>query len=197
MPHSSEEIRSFIAIELPEEAKEGLARLRGKLERDEHKFVKWVEPESIHLTLKFLGNIFPSQVAKVTEGMKSAAQGLAPFHVEISSTGAFPNLKQPSVFWVGITGETDRLLELQRNIDSALVPLGFTKEDRPFVPHLTLARIRQGTSPAERRTFGELVSASSFEDKYYIEVTSINLLKSQLTPAGAIYSRLTTVRLGY
>jgi len=197
VPHSPEEIRSFIAIELPEEAKEGLAGLRSKLERDEHKFIKWVEPGSIHLTLKFLGNILSSQVAEVVEAMEGATQGIAPFHLEISGMGAFPNLKQPRVFWVGISGELDKLSKLQRNIDSALVPLGFAKEDRSFMPHLTLARIRQGASPGERRTFGELVGASRFEEKYYIEVDSINLMKSQLTPAGAIYSRLSLLGLGH
>ena len=196
MPHSPEEIRSFIAIELPEEAKEGLAGLRNKLEKDEHKFIKWVEPGSIHLTLKFLGNILSRQVTEVVVAMEGAAQGSPPFHLEISGMGAFPNLKQPRVFWVGISGELDKLSKLQQNIDSALVPLGFTKEDRPFVPHLTLARIRQGASPGERRTFGELVGASSFEDKYCVAVDAINLMRSQLTPAGAIYSRLSLLGLG-
>ena len=197
VPHSPEEIRSFIAVELPEEAKKGLAGLRSRLERDEHKFVKWVEPGSIHLTLKFLGNILSRQVAEVVEVMEGAVQGSSPFHLEISGMGAFPNLKQPRVFWVGISGEMDKLSELQQTIDSALVPLGFTKEDRPFVPHLTLARIRQGASPGERRTFGELVGASHFEEKYHIEVDSINLMKSQLTPTGAIYSRLSLFGLGH
>ena len=195
MPHNPEEIRSFIAIELPEEAKRGLAKLRSDLERTEHSFVKWVEPGAIHLTLKFLGNIPFKQVAEVTKAMKEAAQGISPFQLEISGLGAFPNLKQPRVLWVGIGGEVNELSRLQQNIDSALAHLGFTREERSFTPHLTLARIRQGASPGERKSFGELVVSTRFENKYRIAVTAINLMRSQLTPAGAIYTCLALVEL--
>ena len=196
MPHNSAEIRSFIAIELPEEVREGLARLRSKLERDEHRFVKWVDPGGIHLTLKFLGNIPFKQVTEITKAIEEAAQGISPFHLEISGIGAFPNLKQVRVLWVGISGEVDKLSMLQQNMDSALAALGFAKEERSFVPHLTLARIRQGASPSERRSFGDLVGSTIFEDKYHIKVDAISLMKSQLTPAGAIYTRLSVVGLG-
>ena len=195
MPHNPEGIRSFIAIELPEEARSGLGKLRNELERVEHAFVKWVNPEGIHLTLKFLGSIPSKQVAEVGEAMEGATREISPFHLEISGLGAFPNLKQPRVLWVGISGELDKLLGLQRNIDSALSPLGFTKEKRPFVPHLTLARIRERASPGERRIFGELVVSTIFEDKYHIAVDAISLMRSQLTPAGAIYTRLSVVRV--
>jgi len=195
--HNPEQIRSFIAIELPEEAKKGLARLRKGLERDEHKFVKWVDPGGIHLTLKFLGNIPSKRVAEITEAIEEAAQGVSPFHLEISGTGVFPNLRQVRVFWVGIGGELDKLSRLQQNIDSALAALGFAKEERPFVPHLTLARIREGASSSERRSFGELVGSIIFEDKYPVEVEAIRLMRSQLMPAGAIYTCLSLVGLGH
>jgi len=195
--NNPEQIRSFIAIELPEEASEGLARLKKELERDEHKFVKWVDPRGIHLTLKFLGNIPSKRVAEITEAIAEAAQGISPFHLEISGLGAFPSLRQARVFWVGIGGEMDKLSRLQQNIDSALAALGFAKEERSFVPHLTLARIRQEASALERRRFGELVGSTSFEDKYHVKVEAINLVRSQLTPAGAIYTCLSAVGLGH
>ncbi len=197
MSQGPEEIRSFIAIELPEEAKEGLARLRKELERDEHRFVKWVDPGGIHLTLKFLGNIPSKRVTEITEAIEEAAQGISPFHLEISGLGAFPSLRQARVLWVGIGGEVDKLSRVQQNIDSALAALGFSKEERSFVPHLTLARIRQGASPPERRSFGELAGSTIFEDKYHIKVEAINLMRSQLTPAGAIYTCLSAVGLGH
>jgi 2'-5' RNA ligase len=195
--HNPEQIRSFIAIELPEEAKQGLAKLRKELERDEHRFVKWVDAGGIHLTLKFLGNIPSKRVTETTEAMRKAVQGISPFHLEISGLGVFPSLRQARVFWVGIGGEVDKLSRLQQNIDSALAALGFAKEERSFVPHLTLARIRQGASPLERRNFGELVGSTSFEDKYHVEVEAISLMRSQLTPAGAIYTCLSAVGLGH
>jgi 2'-5' RNA ligase len=117
--------------------------------------------------------------------------------LEISGLGAFPSLRQARVFWVGIGGEVDKLSKLQQNIDSALAVLGFAKEERPFVPHLTLARLRPGASPLERRSFGELVDPTIFEDKYHIEVEAVSLMRSQLTPAGAVYTRLSAVELDH
>jgi len=190
---NSEEIRSFIAIELPEEVRIGLARIRNEL--GEHSFVKWVDPGGIHLTLKFLGNILFKQATKITQAMEEASRGSSPFRLEISGLGAFPNLKQPRVLWVGIGGEIDKLSRLQQNIDSALAPLGFTKEEHPFVPHLTLARIRQGVSPSQRRNFGELTTSINFELRHPINVESVNLMKSQLTPQGAIYTHLSVIKL--
>jgi 2'-5' RNA ligase len=195
LSHNPEQIRSFIAIELPEEVKRGLAKLRRELEREEHSFVKWAEPEGIHLTLKFLGNIPFKQVAEIAETMKKAAQGIFPFYLEISGLGGFPNLKQPRVLWVGIRGELNTLLRLQQNIDSALASFGFAKEERPFVPHLTLARIRQGTSLADKKSFGELAMSTNFKTRYPLDVESISLMRSQLTPGGAIYTRLSMVSL--
>jgi len=195
--NNPEQMRSFIAIELPEEAKKGLARLRRELERDEHKFVKWMNPNGVHLTLKFLGNIPSKRVTEITEAIKEAAQGISPFHLEISGLGAFPSLREARVFWVGIGGQVDKLLKLQQNIDSALAVLGFAREERSFVPHLTLARLRPGASPLERRNFGELVGSAAFEDKYHIEVEAVSLMRSQLTPAGAIYTRLSAVGLNH
>ena len=190
-----EQIRSFIAIELPEEAKKGLASLRRELERDEHRFVKWVDPKGIHLTLKFLGNIPSKRVTEITEAMKKAAQGFPPFVLEISGLGAFPSLKQARVVWVGVGGELDKLSTLQQNIDSALATLGFAREERPFVPHLTVARVRDGASPSDRGRFGELVSSATFDGKYDVEVSALKLMRSQLRPAGAVYTCLSVVGL--
>ncbi len=195
MSHDPEQIRSFVAIELPEGVRKGLARLRDELERDEHRFVKWVGPGGMHLTLKFLGNIPSKRVTEVTGAMEEATRGIYPFRLEISGLGAFPGLKQVRVFWVGIGGDVDKLSKLQQTIDAALAGLGFAREERPFVPHLTLARIRQGASPSERRSFGDLVDSTIFEEKYPVEVEAVNLMKSQLTPVGAVYTRLSVVRL--
>jgi 2'-5' RNA ligase len=152
---SSEKIRSFIAIELPEEARSGLHRLQDELTLPQYPFVKCVAPQGIHLTLKFLGSIFPQNVADIIRVMEQASQGVSPFQLQITDVGAFPNTRQPRVIWVGIKGDVDKLIAWQQSIDSGLVPLGFAKEARPFTPHLTLARLRDNCSPGDRRTSRE------------------------------------------
>lgn len=193
--HNSEKIRSFIAIELPQNVKAELAQLESELERPGHRFVKWVNPRAIHLTLKFLGNIPTKQIPEISNAIEQASKGIPPFHLQIASLGAFPNINQPRVLWVGIKGETDTLQGLQQKIDSALVSLGFAEEKQSFTPHLTMARVREGTSLIDRKNFGELVMSTNFESKHPISVETINFIKSQLRPEGAIYTYLLTVKL--
>jgi 2'-5' RNA ligase len=190
-----QQIRSFIAIELPEEVKSGLRRLQAELKLPQHSFVKCVAPDGIHLTLKFLGNISPQKVAEITGVMEQASQGISPFQLQITELGAFPNMRQPRVLWVGIKGELDKLKAWQKRIDDGLVPLGFVKETRPFTPHLTLARVRENCSPDDRRNLGELVMKTPVEVDYAMTVNSLNLMRSQLLPGGAVYSRLAEVKL--
>jgi len=193
--HNSEQIRSFIAIELPQNVKTELAQLESELERPGHRFVKWVNPRAIHLTLKFLGNIPTKQIPEISNAIEQASKGIPPFHLQIASLGAFPNINQPRVLWVGIKGETDSLQGLQQKIDSALISLGFAEEKQSFTPHLTMARVREGTSLIDRKNFGELVMSTNFESKHPISVKTINFIKSQLRPEGAIYTYLLTVKL--
>jgi len=188
-------IRSFIAIELPEEVRRELVQLSRELGKAKYPFVKWVDMENIHLTLKFLGSIPQGQVAKIAEAMKQAAQGKSPFQLEISRLGAFPSVNQPRVIWIGVGGETDRLLELQRDIDTRLVPLGFAPEKQPFVPHLTIGRVRENASPEDKKALGRLLASRGFDSQGRIAVDSIKLMKSQLTPEGPIYSLLSVVAL--
>jgi len=189
-----EPVRSFIAIELPDELKLRLTQLETELKRDEPPGVKWVSPESIHLTLKFLGNIDAGRIEAITRAMEESAQGIAPFRLRASGLGVFPNLKRAQVAWVGINGEVDRLSRLQKQLESNLARLGFTPESRTFTPHLTLARLKNYASPDERQSFGRLIASREFTAGN-IEVVAINLMKSQLTRSGAIYSRLSSARL--
>ena len=189
------QIRSFIAIELPDELKLALGQLEARLQSDQQPWVKWVNPQSIHLTLKFLGNIAINRTNEITRAMDEAAQEIPPFHLEVKELGIFPNLKRMQVAWVGISGEINKLSRIQQRIESNLAPLGFTAESRPFTPHLTLARLRDQVSPDERQRFGQLVADTKFEAVYTFRVDSISLMKSQLTREGAIYNRLSSVGL--
>ena len=190
-----EQIRSFVAIKLPDELKLALVRLQERLKSESQAAVKWVDPYSIHLTLKFLGDIRTDMVSRITAALEGAAQGISPFHLEASGTGVFPNLKRVQVVWVGVSGEVDRLSQLQQRVDSCLTSLGFISESRPFTPHITLARLRNQATPDERQKLGQLIASTSFQTAYSIEVDSFHLMRSQLTRQGAIYSRISSIKL--
>jgi len=190
-----EQVRSFIAIELPDELKLGLAQLEAQLKMSKQPWVKWVDPYSIHLTLKFLGSIAADRISEITRAMEEAVQGISPFHLEVKDLGVFPNLRRFQVAWVGISGEVDKLSQLQQHLESNLARLGFAPESRPFTPHLTLARLRNQASLDERQSFGQLIANTKFEAAYTVKVDAISLIKSQLTREGAIYSRISSVKL--
>lgn len=190
-----EQIRSFIAIELPDELKRELHQLEARLKSDEQPGVKWVNPYNIHITLKFLGNISLNSIDGITGAMEQAAQALSPFQLKIEGLGIFPSLLRARVGWVGISGDVDKLTQLQQRIDSNLANLSFTPESRAFTPHLTLARLRDQTSPAERQRFGQLITSTDFKANCTIKVDAISLMRSQLTRQGAIYSQIGSSRL--
>ena len=190
-----EQVRSFIAIELPDELKLGLAQLEAQLKMSKQPWVKWVDPYSIHLTLKFLGSIAVDRISEIIGVMEAATQGIPPFRLEVKDLGVFPSLRRVQVAWVGISGEVDKLSRLQRHLESNLARLGFAPESRPFTPHLTLARLRNQASLDERQSFGQLIATTRFEATYTIKVDAINLMRSQLTREGAIYSRIGSVGL--
>ncbi len=189
-----EQIRSFIAIELPDELRLELDRLETQLRSGKPPGVKWVDPDSIHLTLKFLGNIAIDRTGEITGAMEEAAQTVPPFHLEVKGLGVSPNLKRVQVAWVGISGEIAELGRLQQRIESNLAHLGFAPESRQFTAHLTLARLHHQASLDERQGFGQLIAGTRFE-AVNIKVDAISLIKSQLTREGAIYSRIGSVRL--
>jgi 2'-5' RNA ligase len=190
-----EQIRSFIAIELPDEVKKALGELQARLRVERQPGVKWVDPYGIHLTLKFLGNIATSQISAITGAVEEAGQDLSPFMLEISGLGVFPNFKRVRVVWVGMGGDISRLKLLQQRIESNLVPLGFARESRPFTPHLTMARVKERVSPAEQQRFGQLIADTRLDTTPQFTVRSISLMRSQLTTEGAIYHQIGTINL--
>jgi RNA 2',3'-cyclic 3'-phosphodiesterase len=193
---NSEIIRTFIAISLPAGLKQELSVLESQLKRRCPDVVKWVEPESIHLTLEFLGDMATEKIDEVKLGIEEAAHGLSPCRLEVRGTGAFPNLDRVQVIWVGTQGELDKLAQLQERITANMEQFGFPGEERAFSPHLTLGRVRNYAGPEERKKIGQVLAATTFTSACPIEVNGVSLIKSQLTPKGAIYTPLFTVRLG-
>ena len=181
-------IRSFVAVELPEAVKAALTRLQEEVKAGGGG-VKWVEPRGIHLTLKFLGSVEEAKVPPLVQALTRACEGFGPFEVALSGLGVFPSPSRPRVAWVGLSGGVETLLQLQEGVEKVLSPFGFPQEERSFTPHLTIARLREGVAPDEARAFGQAFLKASPESVSF-KVEGISLMKSQLTPSGAIYTRL-------
>jgi 2'-5' RNA ligase len=185
-----EPVRAFIAIELPDSIKAAVSRLQASMKPHEHASVKWANPQSVHLTLKFLGNIDPQLTPAIGKAMSEAATGISPLQLELGEPGAFPNPRAPRVVWVGLRGEIPSLSKLQGKVEDALEKLGFPREGRAFSPHLTLGRVRQGTGRMEQRLLGEAVSSAKIDAGVSFTADSLSLMRSTLTKSGAIYSRI-------
>ena len=177
--------RIFIAIDISEEAKAGIAKFTGELRADfPHLRVSWEKPEKIHLTLKFLGDIDESQLVGLVEAVKKTAEGSAPFMVRIENTGCFPSPRKARVLWLGMKDETGNLPALQEKLEQEAARAGFAKEARSFKAHLTIARLRE---PQSSRELVETFLQRHFEPVSF-EVSEIVIYESKLQPAGSVYS---------
>ena len=192
---STDSIRAFIAVALPDALKLQLADLEKQLKRRCPDAVKWVEPESMHLTLVFLGYTTEDKIEEIKFGIEEAVSDVKSFRLSVKNVGAFPNLNRVQVIWVGIQGTLDVLAGIQQRVAQNMEQLGFPMEERAFSPHLTLGRIRNYTSPEDRRKIGVVLSETTFESTVNVEVNEINLMQSKLTPSGAIYTKLSSTPL--
>ena len=191
----TETIRSFLAVELPPEVKGALAGAADDLGRANLLGLRLVRPESIHLTLKFLGDTSAALVPSIVESVARVAGAHSSFALALGRAGAFPNRSSPRVLWIGIEGELAPLVALQQQIEEALAQFGFAGEGRGFSPHLTVARIRDGTSKADRQRAAEALITSRIPSGLSIEVRSISLMRSTLLPDGAVYERVACMPL--
>jgi len=187
-----QQIRTFIAISLTPELKSELGKLMMDLKSQE-KGVRWVNPASIHLTLKFLGELSLNALDKVFSGMDIAqAKFPGTFSLKVSEMGCFPSCKRPRVLWVGVKGEKmENLRILHTVIEDALHAEGFPREDRKFSPHLTVARIKFGN---RLESFTEMFCNYPFPEKS-LPVQEIHVMRSDLKPGGAVYTIQKTYKL--
>ncbi|MBI1885218.1 MAG: RNA 2',3'-cyclic phosphodiesterase, partial [Chloroflexi bacterium] len=136
--NEAEKWRLFVAVELPPAAKEALVRLQEALRRQGLASWRWVRPEGVHLTLKFLGETPVERVPEVERAVSEAVAGTSAFEMALAEPGAFSDRRGPRVLWVGLSGDVSRLAEVQRRLEERLAATGFPREERPFSPHLTL-----------------------------------------------------------
>lgn len=183
-------MRSFIAIELHEKVKSALAALQQELK--EHRTdIKWVKPDNIHLTLKFLGNIKEEKAENIIKKMEKVCCCYNPFPLEIKDIGMFHCLKSPRVLWVG-TRDSGVLQRLQKDIDSEMASIGFEPEKRKFTAHLTLGRFRSRFATDRFLRTIKLHEKDRFGE---VNVRFLSLMKSDLHPEGARYTRITEISL--
>ena len=189
------QIRTFIAIDLPLSLQESLdkqtARLRQTLGDN---VIRWVSPHNMHLTLKFLGKVPAAHLDFLKQMLTQAADSTPQFDLQIGGIGSFPSSKRPRVLWVGIHAPTS-LASLQRMIEEGANRLGFEKEERAFSPHLTVGRIRQGIDVKEIQKISNALSTIQLGKIGTARVDSVHLYKSALNSEGSIYTKLFTTPL--
>jgi len=185
-------IRSFLAIELPKPILRKIEEVQGDF-RSTHADVRWVNPEKIHLTLKFFGNIEESRIDPIFKFIGEVIRNTHPFSLKVRGVGAFPSLKNPRVIWMGLVNGKEVLASLQKQIEIQLGKIGFQPEDRPFHPHLTLGRMRSSRGKEELVGRMEKHRDEEFGD---FKIERVVLFKSDLKPTGPIYTPLRELRLG-
>lgn len=185
-----EKIRTFIAIEIPDEVREKINSLRQELGKDRGG-VSRVKTKSIHLTLKFLGHVEADRIEPIGRALERAGEGVNPFTLTVGGVGAFPNINSPRVVWVGVAAG-EELKRLYENIEEELEKIGFEKERRAFHPHLTLLRIK---SRDEGRRLSERIEEMKEGVEAAFSTDEVILFKSKLSPGGAEYSALKRISL--
>ena len=180
-------IRAFLALDPPPEVLRKIADIQTAIRKNIQGALSWVRPEGIHLTLKFFGDIAQDDVHAISKVVAGHAAGARPLNLEAKGLGVFPDTRRPRVLWLGISGEVERLIVLQQSIDQGLEACGFPREERPFRAHLTLARIK---SPRGLEGLDSVLAGKGLESAGKFTATGLTLLKSELTPKGAIYTEL-------
>ena len=184
-------LRAFIAITPPTTLQQTMAEVRQVFERLSVPW-RWVTPDHIHLTLRFLGNVPDESVTSLHQAMEQAVQGQTAFPLRARALGCFPHPARARVLWVGLHDPSQALERLNARLMVALIPLGFPPEDRPFHPHLTLARA-QKTMPSSQL----LPMLQTYQNRDFGEflVMQVHLVQSQLQRGGALHTILHSVRL--
>ena len=179
-------MRLFIAINLPDAEKPRLSRALQDLAANDLP-ARWVAPDSLHITVKFLGEVPEARLPAVVAALQDGADGVAAFDVALGGFGAFPSLSRPGILWVGVQAGPE-LAELQGRIERAFIPLGFEAEAREFHPHITVARVRKDGRIADRHVMDRI--KASFDYKTRFRANSVDLMHSRPGQGGVRYEVL-------
>ena len=193
MTDTEKNIRAFLAIEPPEDILQKISGMQEKLKREISGRLSWTRPQGQHLTLKFFGDISREDIHNINAVVQKRVVAEQKLNLKIEKLGIFPDARKPRVLWCGVTGDAEKLINLQKKLDGDFAALGFPAEDRSFKAHLTLARIKDsrdvtGMSEALKKhsefAAGEFICRELF------------LFQSKLSPQGAVYTKLAEFALG-
>ncbi len=187
-------MRTFIAIELPQEIKDSLGKLQAELKKTAAD-VKWVNPDNIHLTLKFLGEADDKKVIEIENILAGVAKNYKAFYIRPCAIGAFPKIEFPKVIWIGIDKGDNETKLIAGELEEKISQLGIPKEDRPFSSHITIGRTKSFLN--RDKLIRELKNMEGKIEERFQEfpITKLTLFKSTLTPKGPIYAILKETNL--
>lgn len=185
-------IRAFLAIEIPDGLRPGLAQVIGELKRS-NADVRWAPVGNIHLTLKFFGNVPDNDIGALALAARQVAAEEEPFQLKATIAGAFPSPKSPRVVWLGLGGDVLPLTRLYQRLEKVFATLGHLPEGRAFHPHLTLGRVK---SPANREKLAAMLLKMPPLDWPPFAVKELILFQSVLSPQGSKYTPLKVIPLG-
>ncbi|PIU44638.1 MAG: RNA 2',3'-cyclic phosphodiesterase [Ignavibacteriales bacterium CG07_land_8_20_14_0_80_59_12] len=183
-------IRTFIAVDTPDDVKEQITEAVSKL-KEIGAEVRWESRDKYHITLKFLSDVREAQLPEIIDSLRRGLSGIPPFKVTYAGAGCFPSRRNPRVIWIGCENEEGTLLRLHDAVEAATVPFGFPTEERAFHPHITVGRVK-GT----RNTDPLVLSLPSVTLRSHpVDVRQILVMKSDLKPSGSVYTILEAIPL--
>lgn len=182
-------IRTFIAISLPKEVKADLQTLQWQLQKTGIK-ATWPRPASMHLTLKFIGNVETNKIFNIKRCMEKAIKGMIGFTLSAEGIGGFPSVRNARVIWAGTSGQTDVLKKLSTRLEDALLKNLQIKKEQRYSSHLTVARIKKPVFPKRMSAIFERFKTFHSKDFFVSEIT---LFQSELTSSGAVHKKLLSI----
>ena len=192
----SQPLRIFIVVTLPDNVRDVLQETIETLKSYGISGVRWTSKEHIHLTVKFLGNVEKRVLPSILHRFNEVTLDMVPFHLRLGHLNTFPKGKLARIIWTGIDGNLDPLLFLEDSIQEEMVNLGFRKESRSSLPHITLGRVKYNGTSKQRECVRKVVDILKIHGKAYWEVESIDVMESKLFHSGSVYHKLAQIRLG-
>ncbi len=184
-------VRTFLSIPVKNDIKSKKNMLYSTLE-DSKSTINWVRNPNLHLNVKFIGQTPEKSIKKIIESVSRITSRIRPFSVKVSGTGCFPINTRPKTLWLGISGEIKPLIDMVKEIENKLFEIGFSKERKEFIPHITIARI-----PYPQKVIPDVdMFLKSSYDVIDLDIDRMQFFSSELLPNGAIYSLLKTFPLG-